>query len=135
MNEQTKQEIKSFSLHYWYLILIILLLIASVVLWQRGESKQKIINEQAAALQVAGTVQAIEAKLAELRKREAELYPELAKKLAQLDKDEAALAKKRKELTNGKREKISKQVDKMDINAVSREFNTMGFANSVTSKP
>lgn len=132
MNENTNQKIKDFALKNWTLLLIILLLILSIMLWQRGESKQKTIDKQTAIIKVQGNIEAIEAQLDAMKKREAELYPLVEKKITELEKLESDIEKKRKELANVKKEQIEAQVNQMDDVALIGMLHSMGYAASLT---
>ena len=131
MNEYTKQKIKDFTIKYWSLLVIVSLLILSIFLWQRGESKQKTIDKQAAIIKVQENIEVIEARLAAMKKREADIYPLIEQKITELEKLETNIEKKRKELANVKKEQIEAQVNQMDDLALIGMLHSMGYAASL----
>jgi hypothetical protein len=130
-NEQ-KSELKSLAGQYWYIGVIITLVLMLVIVGMLKVNSDNKAKELEAKLNVQGTIQEIESRLAGLQARELE-YIELGKKKDELNATLNALDKKRKELDKIKKAEIMKNVQTMDINMLNREFSALGINGTVSS--
>jgi succinate dehydrogenase/fumarate reductase flavoprotein subunit len=136
MNEEEiqtlKVEAKSAAVHYWYVLVIILMGVALIITWNSRENQRKEKEVFKARVQTEGTIKEIEARLVAMQQREEEykkIYVEQDKLKATL----AALEKQRKELDKKKKETLRNEIEKMGLLDVSRAFNSMGITNTITS--
>lgn len=132
-NENAEKTWKTRLLNNWQLIIILLFLVLTLFLWEQNKSKQLQLDRQAAVIQVAEDIKKIDSKLAEMKKREEELYPIIAKQIAKLESVELSIEKARKELANERKKQLESKLDKMDLSDLSDTLNTMGYPNHITS--
>jgi TolA-binding protein len=132
-NEFKQSAVKK-ALHFWYIIVIVLLLAFSVGTWQHGQNLKTDLAVEKNKNNIIATIEQLDAQLKDMEKRRAELYPELAKQQAELERQQKELEKKRKGLSNVKKDKIATEINKMDIDQLNNELGRLGYTSKVGSR-
>ena len=130
MNENTKQVIYS----HWYVFFITILIGILIIMWQSNINVNKQLDTLKLQSKLQESIEETEKKLADMKKREAELYPELQKKYSEYDELIKKIKIEKDKLNDINRQKIKKELDKANLNDISGQFNTYGFSNSIVSK-
>jgi biopolymer transport protein ExbB/TolQ len=125
---------KELLMKYYMEIIVIVCGIIMIALWQNNLSNIKELDELKKTIAVTEEINKLDSKLADMKKREAELYPLLQKKENELTITLNELDKKRLQLDKIKKEQVKYEINKMDINAVSNLLTELGYTNTVISK-
>jgi predicted Holliday junction resolvase-like endonuclease len=129
--DEFKRKLLRWVIHFWYLVVIVVLAVV-LMLYRQSllKTKMELENAQVGA-NLAKEMALTEAKLKEMKDREAELYPELERKTGELNAIQGQIEKERAKLVVVKRQVIAAQVQTMDIDTLSKELNRMGYGNTV----
>lgn len=132
MNEVTKQKAIKFAIHFWYVIVIVVVSGVAIVLWQNNQDNKKQIVDMKRQLNITEDIAATEARLEEVKQREVQ-YKELAKQNDKLFQTLTILEKKNKELEKRKKEVIRNEIEKYTTNDIHNAFSGLGIDNTITS--
>lgn len=125
--------IEFLKVHLGYVLLIVCC-IGILILWQHTQSVTNELTKLKSTIAITADINKVEAKLADMKQREAELYPVLQQKQQELTDTLKTLDTKKNELNKIKKEKIKNDISKMDINTLSSELSKSGYSNSIISK-
>lgn len=116
---------------YWRELLIVLLLLGFAFLgWYANRARGE-AEALRSRIDLSKTVAEEEARLEEVRKREADLYPKIEARLKELAGLDADLAKKRAELDKVTRRKIEARVEKLETSQIAEAFKAKGYPCTV----
>ena len=128
--ELTKEDVREFAFHHWYQILIVILILASAFLWWKDQEDVKKFKELQAKVTITEEIAKIEARLNAMKEREKQ-YLDINAKQEELNKALVALEDQRRKLEQIKKERIMKDVQKLDINGINSEFNKLGITGII----
>jgi predicted negative regulator of RcsB-dependent stress response len=131
MEEQTKKDITSWAIHFWYVIVILVMGVALLFIWNRWGAQKAENDTLRAGVMMNQTITEIEQRLIEVHNRELE-YEKINIEQGKLKTTLAGLEKQRKELEKKKKETLKNEIEKMDSTALSNTFNSMGIPNTIT---
>jgi uncharacterized protein YecA (UPF0149 family) len=129
----TKSTAKDYLVRYWYFVVIVFICISNVVVWNMLNSKTAELKEATNKLSLQKSLDETNAKLAEVLKRENEIYPKLLETKKELAIASSKLAEIQAGIALTGKETIGAEVSKMDLNALSGYLITMGYPNKVIS--
>lgn len=129
MNEVIKDKAVKTALHFWYVIVILVLIIVSIALWQTNISTNKDLESIKSQLKLQEDIEKTEARLNAMKQREAE-YLVIQDNQDKLNKTLVELEKRQKELQKQKRSILENEIKNLDINGVSREFSNIGISST-----
>jgi membrane-associated HD superfamily phosphohydrolase len=132
--EELQQRGTNFLIKYWYIFVILIMFSFSIFMFQLNNQNKKEIDELKAKISLTENIQQTEARLTEMKQREAELYPVLNKKYAELEFVKTQIEKKRSELKEVDKERIKNEIEKMDLRSINNLFNELGYTNTIVSK-
>lgn len=130
ITEADKKKAFEWAGHFWYIIVIMVLLIGILVLWQQWGSAKTDLNTVKSQITMQEDIKKTEERLNAMKVREQE-YLTVFETQEKLNKTLADLEKKQKELQKLKKGNIANEIKKMDSNSLSSTFNSMGLPNTV----
>jgi hypothetical protein len=133
LTKQTKDKLIKNAVHFWYIIVIVLFMVATIWLWQARISAKKDLATLQAKVNLTEDIKAIESRLEAMKLREKE-YLTLINNQDKLNKTLEALDKRQKELQKLKKGKLENEIKKMDDDTLSATYGAMGFTNTLMDK-
>jgi uncharacterized protein HemX len=126
--------LKDALLSYWYVIVIVILLMISVMFWQINTNTQQELSTLKSQLKLQESISQTEARLNDMKKREAELYPQLQKQYAEYEALIKKIEVEKGKLNEIKKEQLKKDWAKATLLDISAQFTNYGFPNTIVSK-
>jgi uncharacterized protein YoxC len=137
MDEQTKEEYKSFLLVHWREVIIIILIVGCIFTYWRWNEVSKDLDAAKRAKEVQTIITEINKGTEAITKRDSELYPQLNADIQNLNNSIRYLSDgvKRLETNQPKKEQSYEIFKKQSVNEISQYFTNLGYVNTVgTSK-
>jgi phenylalanyl-tRNA synthetase alpha subunit len=122
---------KQFLINNRVIVAFVVMLTIILVLWQQSYSKQKKIDELNAVIKLEDKIKEIESKLTEMRDRESNVYPEITRKLQNLEKARQDYKKLEAQLKKPTKEGVTNDINKLNMEEVNRIFNSLGYDTAV----
>jgi septal ring factor EnvC (AmiA/AmiB activator) len=116
---------------YWREILLVLLILVVAGLAWLARSARAEADALKSRVDLSRTIAEEQAKLDEIQKREAELYPAIEKKLKELAEADAELAKRRAALDKQTRRTIETRIQKLTTDELAEAFKARGYPAKV----
>lgn len=118
---------------FWYVIVILVLAIA-VLIYRQSLIQAKLDIEQADTIaKIQKKMDAIDGGLADMKKREELLYPDLKLAIKNLENQKKDYLKRKTEIQKEQTATRDK-INKMNLVDVSTEFASMGYNNEIKEK-
>jgi predicted negative regulator of RcsB-dependent stress response len=130
MEEQTKKDITSWAIHFWYVIVILVMGVALLFIWNRWGAQKAENDTLRAGVMMNQTITEIEQRLIEVHNRELE-YEKINIEQGKLKTTLAGLEKQRKELEKKKKETLKNEIEKMSLQDVNAAFKKIGIDSYV----
>lgn len=128
LTEGQKAALASGLLTYWRELLMVLLLVAVALMGWRWQAASGEAEALRARVDLSRTIADEEERLAEVRQREADLYPAIEAKLKELAEADKALARRRAELDNkATKKKIAAKVEALTTDQLAEAFKAKGY--------
>lgn len=125
--------VKSYIVRYWYLFVIVLFVISNTVMWSMFNNKCIELSTANSQLSVQKSLDETNAKLNEIVSRENDVYPKLLEIKRDLSAASSKLSAIQTSIIITKKETISEEVSKMDLNDMSSYLLSNGYRNRVIS--
>ena len=127
----TKDKWWDFLYYHWQVVLIIGLCIGSIIMYQINVDTNKKLQNIQSLQGVAQTVQTLDAKVDAITKNNADLYPKLEAKIADLEQARLQFKAAEARLKQPTIGDVQNENANINENEISRRFNALGFGTVV----
>ena len=116
-------------------IFIIIIIIISLFFWNQWRSTQQTIDNMKNDIKIQETLDKVNSKLKDIEDREKNLYPKINAEINKLNKNISDLEKIKKffEQNKPKKKDTEDEINKLNVEEISKRFIDLGYSNTIKS--